>query len=75
MMEPLKVIAGAPDHPLVIGDIEISVTCLRESYGFLANEGYFMASGQAVAAAAPKCPESWHQKPYLPMFPMTWWRR
>ena len=41
MSEPLKVIAGTPDHPLVIGDIEIECYVLEDETRVLSQRGAF----------------------------------
>lgn len=43
--EPLKVIAGAPDRPLVIGDIEIPCYVLEDETRVLTQRGVFAAFG------------------------------
>ena len=48
--KPLKVIAGAPDRPLVIGDIEIPCYVLEGELRVLTRGGFLMAIGRARAA-------------------------
>ena len=45
--EPLKVIAGAPDRPLVIGDIEIPCYVLEDKTRVLSQSGMFQSLGLA----------------------------
>ena len=45
--EPLKVIAGAPDRPLVIGDIEIPCYVLEDKTRVLSQSGMFRSLGLA----------------------------
>ena len=45
MSEPLKVIAGAPDHPLVIGDIEIPCYVLEGERRVLSQRGLTAGMG------------------------------
>ena len=45
--DPLKVIAGAPDRPLVIGEIEIPCYVLEEETRVLSQSGMFLALGLA----------------------------
>ena len=45
--EPLKVIAGAPDHPLVIGDIEIPCYVLEDETRVLSQGGFLQAIGRS----------------------------
>ena len=48
MNEPLKVIAGAPDRPLVIGDIEIPCYVLEDETRVLSQGGLYAAIGAQV---------------------------
>ncbi len=50
--KPLKVIAGAPDHPLVIGDIEIPCYVLEDETRVLSQQGFLTAIGRARKARA-----------------------
>ena len=43
--EPLEVIAGAPDHPLVIGDIEIPCYVVADETRVLSQRGVFLGLG------------------------------
>lgn len=43
--EPLKIIAGAPDRPLVVGDIEIPCYVLEDETRVLTQRGVFSAFG------------------------------
>ena len=45
--EPLKVIAGAPDRPLVIGDIEIPCYVLEDETRVLSQGGFLKAIGRS----------------------------
>ena len=45
--EPLKVIAGTPDRPLVIGDIEIPCYVLEDETRVLSQGGFLMALGRS----------------------------
>ena len=45
--EPLKVIAGAPDRPLVIGDIEIPCYVLEDETRVLSQGGFLQAIGRS----------------------------
>ena len=45
--EPLKVIAGAPDRPLVIGDIEIPCFVLEDETRVLVQRGMATALGMS----------------------------
>ena len=47
---PLKVIAGAPDHPLVIDDIEIPCYVLEDETRVLSQQGFLEAIGRAPKA-------------------------
>ena len=48
--EPLRVIAGAPDRPLVIGDIEIPCYVLEDESRVLSQQGYLESIGRARKA-------------------------
>lgn len=48
--EPLKVIAGAPDRPLVIGEIEIPCYVLEDETRVLSQQGFLEAVGRAPKA-------------------------
>ena len=48
--EPLKIIAGAPDRPLVIGDIEIPCYVLEDETRVLSQQGFLEAIGRARKA-------------------------
>jgi len=43
---PLKVIAGTPDRPLVIGDIEIPCYVLEDETRVLSQGGFLTAIGR-----------------------------
>ena len=45
--QPLKIIAGAPDRPLIIGDIEIDCYVLEDETRVLTQSGLFSALGLA----------------------------
>ena len=45
-MKPLKIIAGAPDRPLVIGDIEIPCYVLEDETRVLSQGGFLTALGR-----------------------------
>ena len=49
MTEPLKVIAGAPDRPLIIGDIEIPCYVLEDETRVLSQRGFLGAIGRSVS--------------------------
>ena len=51
--EPLKVIAGTPDRPLVIGDIEIPCYVLEDETRVLSQSGMFLALGLARRGLVP----------------------
>ena len=51
--EPLKVIAGAPDRPLVIGDIEIPCYVLEDETRVLSQSGMFLSLGLARRGLVP----------------------
>ena len=51
--EPLKVIAGAPDRPLVIGEIEIPCYVLEDETRVLSQSGMFLALGLARRGLVP----------------------
>ena len=44
---PLKVIAGAPDRPLVIGDIEIPCYVLEDETRVLSQGGFLQSIGRS----------------------------
>ena len=46
-MQPLKVIAGAPDRPLIIGDIEIQCYVLEDETRVLTQESFLRAIGRS----------------------------
>ena len=46
-VKPLKVIAGAPDRPLIIGDIEIPCYVLEDETRVLAQGGFLQAIGRS----------------------------
>jgi len=50
MSEPLKVIAGTPDRPLVIGDIEIPCYVLEDETRVLSQRGTIGALGMSVVS-------------------------
>ena len=50
--KPLKVIAGAPDKPLVIGDIEIPAYVLEDETRVLSQRGFLGAIGRSVSRPA-----------------------
>ena len=50
--EPLKVIAGAPDSPLVIGDIEIPCFVLEDETRVLVQRGMAIAMGMSKPSGA-----------------------
>ena len=45
--QPMKVIAGAPDHPLIIGDVEIPCYVLEDETRVLAQRGLVSGLGMA----------------------------
>ncbi len=45
--QPLKVIAGTPDRPLLIGDIEIPCYVLEDETRVLAQGGFLQAIGRS----------------------------
>ena len=47
--EPLKVIAGAPDRPLIIGDVEIQCYVLEDETRVLSQRGFLQAIGRSVS--------------------------
>ena len=47
--EPLKIIAGTPDRPLIIGDIEIPCYVLEDETRVLSQAGFLQAIGRARA--------------------------
>ena len=47
--EPLKVIAGAPDRPLKIGDVEIQCYVLEDETRVLSQRGFLQAIGRSVS--------------------------
>ena len=49
--EPLKVIAGAPDRPLVIGDIEIPCYVLEDETRVLSQRGFIGSLGMSEGGA------------------------
>lgn len=51
--QPLKVIAGAPDKPLIIGDIEIPCYVLEDESRVLTQSGVFSALGLARRGLVP----------------------
>ncbi len=51
--EPLKVIAGAPDRPLIIGDIEIPCYVLETEIRVLTQSGVFAGLGLARRGLVP----------------------
>ena len=51
--EPLKIIAGAPDRPLVIGEIEIPCYVLEGETRVLSQSGMFLALGLARRGLVP----------------------
>ena len=51
--EPLKVIAGTPERPLVIGDIEIPCYVLEDETRVLSQSGMFLALGLARRGLVP----------------------
>ena len=53
MSEPLKIIAGAPDKPLVIGDIEIPCYVLEDETRVLTQSGMFTGLGLARRGLVP----------------------
>ena len=50
--QPLKAIAGAPDKPLVVGDIEIPCYVLEDETRVLSQQGFLRAIGRARKARA-----------------------
>ena len=50
--KPLKVIAGAPDRPLVIGNIEIPCYVLEDETRVLTQSGILKALGRSPSAKA-----------------------
>ena len=51
--KPLKVIAGAPDRPLIIGDIEIPCYVLEDETRVLVQNAMVSALGMARGSANP----------------------
>ena len=51
--QPLKVIAGAPDRPLVIGNIEIPCYVLENEVRVLSQSGVFSGIGLARRGLVP----------------------
>ena len=47
--EPLKVIAGAPDRPLIIGDVEIQCYVLEDETRVLSQRSFLQAIGRSVS--------------------------
>ena len=47
---PLKVIAGTPDQPLIIGDVEIPCYVLEDETRVLSQQGFLKAIGRAEKA-------------------------
>ena len=52
MTKPLKVIAGTPDHPLIIGNIEIPCYVLEDETRVLAQRGMVSGLGMARGSAS-----------------------
>lgn len=52
--QPLKVIAGAPDRPLMIGDIEIPCYVLEDETRVLAQSGMIYSLGMAKGSAGSR---------------------
>lgn len=50
--QPLKVIAGEPDSPLVIGDIEIPCYVLEDETRVLSQRGFLISIGRSVSRPA-----------------------
>ena len=48
--QPLKIIAGTPDRPLIIGDIEIQCYVLEDEARVLSQQGFLEAMGRARKA-------------------------
>ena len=68
MSEPLKVIAGTPDHPLVIGDIEIECYVLEDETRVLSQRGVFKT--MSIARGGPYSKEGGAE---LPRFASQKW--
>ena len=66
MMEPLKVIAGAPDHPLVIGDIEIQCYVLEGELRVLSQRGLFHGLGASRGGGGAEIPRIMASKAISP---------
>ena len=66
MMEPLKVIAGAPDHPLVIGDIEIQCYVLEGELRVLSQRGLFHGLGASRGGGGAEMPRIMASKAISP---------
>ena len=69
MSEPLKVIAGAPDRPLVIGDIEIPCYVLEGEIRVLSQRGLFHGLGASRGGGGAEMPRIMASKaisPYVP---------
>lgn len=49
---PLKVIAGAPEKPLIVGDVEIPCYVLEDETRVLSQQGFMAAVGRAMKAKA-----------------------
>ncbi len=47
--EPLRVIAGTPNHPLVIGDVEIQCYVLEDETRVLSQRSFLQAIGRSVS--------------------------
>ena len=60
---PLKVIAGTPDHPLIIDDIEIPCYVLEDETRVLSKGGFLQALGRARTAKAGGKGESGDELP------------
>ena len=64
--KPLKVIAGAPDRPLIIGDIEIGCYVLEDETRVLSQRG--MAKGLGMSSRGDRLPLFWGSnaiKPFI----------
>ena len=66
MTEPLKVIAGAPDHPLVIGDIEIQCYVLEGELRVLSQRGLFHGLGASRGGGGAEIPRIMASKAISP---------
>ena len=66
MTEPLKVIAGEPDHPLVIGGIEIQCYVLEGEIRVLSQRGLFHGLGTSRGGGGAEMPRIMASKAISP---------